>query len=335
MKNKSPFNYFSTLIQKRCEIYSQVAQYLLTIEETLETREWEKLLDAFEKIRRIIRTSLPFLTEQIFFELERLEALILPHKNKPSGLSADELKTRFAILHVQFSKALKSTETQDMEEILSLPKEIRKQIKNSERELLDIKEETKKREQASELAREAEKFAEEKNFKRAVKNFQKAIQLWPDQAVYHNDLGVVYAYQNMLEKAMEEYQRATQINEQKPEQRTPQWTLTYFNLGKIYKRLGDQILDRKIPVKEQLEGGWKEYEKAIQALEEFLKLTSQGDKADQAKSLIHHLREEISLLKEGLDKLGALVLAPPLIERTEPETKEKEKEETTEKESLE
>ena len=63
---------WKVLLEKRVEIYEEVSEILWEVEEALEKKDWETFWNSFSKARKRIRISLPFLSDQVLYELEKL-----------------------------------------------------------------------------------------------------------------------------------------------------------------------------------------------------------------------------------------------------------------------
>jgi len=64
----------------------------------------------------------------------------------------------------------------------------------------------------------------------AIDSFQRAIQLKPDLADAHSDLGAAYNKVNRTQEAVGEFEQAIQLN--------PKMARAHYNLGNAYDRLG-------------------------------------------------------------------------------------------------
>ncbi|RME80073.1 MAG: tetratricopeptide repeat protein [Planctomycetota bacterium] len=304
MKKEVPREYLETLINKRCEIYSQIGGSILIMEEAMEKEDRESFLPAFEEMRRIIRISLPFLTDKIIYEMEHLESLVLPAKKTGQPLDFEAIAKSLQLFQIQFSKAIQNPTIQEVEEILSLPKAIREEIQKRDKEFEDMKKKKENREKAGDLAKEAEKLAGERKWKEALKKLEKARELDPEMPFYANDMGVIYAYLGKIEKAEEMYLKALELNRDFPHLRTPEWMHTYYNLAKVQKRKGDELLDRQRGAQPKiLEEAIRFYEEAIQNFQKFQNQSGPSKKVEEAQKWIHHLESEIEILKSTLRKI--------------------------------
>src|SRR5436853_3158950 len=70
----------------------------------------------------------------------------------------------------------------------------------------------------------------ESRFQDAVETFKRAIQLKPDYAEAHNDLGMAYCRLNRNDEAIESFRQAIRLN--------PRLAEAYYNLGTAYYNLG-------------------------------------------------------------------------------------------------
>jgi len=69
-------------------------------------------------------------------------------------------------------------------------------------------------------------YANKGMYDQALEEFQKAVEINPNNFVAHNNIGIIYRKKGQLENAMEEYRKALRVN--------PNYPLTYNNIGNIY-----------------------------------------------------------------------------------------------------
>lgn len=81
------------------------------------------------------------------------------------------------------------------------------------------------------LARLADSYAKAKEDDQAIATYQKALQLTPDDASLHNNLGSVYAASGKSDQAMAEFQKAAQLDPTNASR-------YYFNMGAIMYNAG-------------------------------------------------------------------------------------------------
>jgi tetratricopeptide (TPR) repeat protein len=106
---------------------------------------------------------------------------------------------------------------------------------------------------------------EEENFEEAIEAFQQAIQLSPDESLYHYNLGVAYEGLNMDSEAFDAYQRAIRLDAQNAS--------AYLALGHLYHAGGQR----------------EEAEKCWHAV---IGLAPDSDEADEAKEALAGKTEE-------------------------------------------
>jgi tetratricopeptide (TPR) repeat protein len=106
----------------------------------------------------------------------------------------------------------------------------------------------------------------------AMKCYLKAIELDPNYACPHNDLGVLYEHMNMLNEAKEEYLLALQID--------PSYAKAHYNLALLCERTND-------------------IRKAIYHLKMRIKLGKPGEKwTERAKERLKRLQEQLKEYSE-------------------------------------
>lgn len=290
---------FRLLVEKRCEVYTQVAGLIMEAEDAIGREDWDRLRYVFEDIRKTLRSSLAFLTDEVYEELERIEATVGLDRLGGEVINAPDLCDRFQLLHVKLSRSLKMPYFQDLEEIIGIPPRLKKRLEDSQAEL---KEKARRREideqtwNSEELARE---LIGAKHYRKALKHLTNAVRLDPERAVFHNDLGFVYGLLGLYDRAIQEYASAIQLNERFPDRRTPEWTASYFNLGVSYRKAAQEECEAGDAAK-----GLELYRKAIAALEDYLRATPDGRKVGQARGLVEHLREECVILEGALRARG-------------------------------
>jgi|YelNatPaOPRAMG01_1025707.scaffolds.fasta_scaffold47509_2 tetratricopeptide (TPR) repeat protein len=161
------------------------------------------------------------------------------------------------------------------------------------------------------LARLADAYSKAKENDQAVATYQKALQLTPDDAALHNNLGSVYASMNKLTEAQAEFEKAAQLDPTNAGR-------YYFNIGAIMYNSGkmDEALaafkkvisiDPKNAEAYYLEGQAlmgkatltpdgqvKAPDGTIEAFQQYLKLDPNGPNAEAAKQMIETLQGKVA-----------------------------------------
>ncbi|HET7216002.1 MAG TPA: tetratricopeptide repeat protein [Terriglobia bacterium] len=161
------------------------------------------------------------------------------------------------------------------------------------------------------LARLADSYAKAKEDDQAVATYQKALQLTPDDASLHNNLGSVYAASGKSDQAMAEFQKAAQLDPTNASR-------YYFNMGAIMYNAGKMddaltafnkviSLDPKNAnayyLKGQAlmgkatmaaDGKVKAPDGTVEAFQQYLSLDPNGTNAEAAKEMIATLQGTVS-----------------------------------------
>lgn len=86
-----------------------------------------------------------------------------------------------------------------------------------------------------------------KKFKKAVKAYGKLLDMYPDRASYHNDIGLAYRLSGANMSAVQHYRQAVNLHDEHPEQRTREYYNVFFNLGMALKsRAFELFAERKV-----------------------------------------------------------------------------------------
>lgn len=288
------------LIEKRCEVYTQVAAQLIDLTEALADDDGVRCRYLLDDLRRALRTALAFLTDEVYQELERLEGLkeLLPTREGQGIPTAahDELSDRLQLLHVKLARSLQLPRLQDLEEIVGLEPRLKRRLADDGRGL----EASKRRRTVEEacLRHEAEARDEigKKQYARAVKALRAAIDLDPERAVLRNDLGVVLSLMGKTADAVREYATAVALNERLADQRTPEWSTSYFNLGTALRKLAGEAAERGD------HAGWRDaLGRAREAFEEYSRVTASGAKVHDARGLVAAIGEQLARRPEAME----------------------------------
>lgn len=280
------------LIEKRCEIYSQVAALLMDLDEAVEEDDGVRARYLLQDVRRTLRTALAFLTADVYGELERFEALmdLLPTR-EGAGLpseAAAELHDRAQLLHVKLARSLTLPALQDLEQIVGLPQRLKLRL-NEESRGLEVQ--ARRRQLEGECWQYEAAAREEigkKNYSRAIKSLRQAIKLDPERAVFRNDLGVVLSLVGKHDEAVQEYRAAVELNERHPDRRTEEWTTSYYNLGSALRKRSQELFERG-----DGPGAVDLLRQAREAFEEYTRLSAAGPKVHDARGLVERLSQQL------------------------------------------
>jgi tetratricopeptide (TPR) repeat protein len=161
------------------------------------------------------------------------------------------------------------------------------------------------------LARLADSYAKAKDNDQAIATYQKALQLTPDDAALHNNLGSVYASNGKMDEAQAQFQKAAELDPTNAGR-------YYFNIGAIMYNAGKMddaltafnkviSLDPKNAdayyLKGQAlmgkatmssDGQVKAPDGTVEAFNEYLSLNPNGPNAAAAKAMIETLQGKVS-----------------------------------------
>lgn len=283
---------YRLLMEKRCEVYNKTAALLMEVEEALDGEDAERARLLLDDVRKALRSSLAFLTDEVYEELEHVEALAgLANQAAPAGASSqEELRDALTLLHVKLARSLRLP-GQDLADIVGLPPRLKRKLEESQKKL----EEGKKRRDLEEQSWNFEAVAREligaKQYKKAVKHLKQAIRLDPERAVFRNDLGVVYGLLGLHEEAAAEYRHAVRLNEKHAARRTDEWTTSYYNLGISLRKLASE---HDAPGQEPKALVLVNEAKA--ALDEYVKVTPGGPKLGIARKASLQLADDALIL---------------------------------------
>lgn len=284
------------LIEKRCEVYSQVAALLMDLDEAVVEDDGLRARYLLQDVRRTLRTALAFLTDEVYSELEQVEALmdLLPTR-EGSGIPAEaasELVDRVQLLHVKLARSLKLPTLQDLEQIVGLDRRLKQRLTEDHRGLEARVKRRKLEDECWQHEAAAREEIGKKNYARAIKSLRQAIALDPERPVLRNDLGVVFSLLGKNEEAIVEYVAAVELNEKHPERRTEEWTTSYYNLGIALRKRAQELLDRgDRGTALDLLG------RARAAFEEYTRLGAAGPKAHDARVVIDRIGEQVRSLE--------------------------------------
>lgn len=291
------------LIEKRCEVYSQVAALLMDLDEAVEEDDGVRARYLLQDVRRTLRTALAFLTDEVYSELERVEALmqLLPTR-EGSGIpaeAADELADRVQLLHVKLARSLKLPTLQDLEQIVGIERRLKQRLTEDHRGLEARVKRRKLEDECWTHEAAAREEIGKKNYARAIKSLKQAIGLDPERPVFRNDLGVVLSLVGKHDEAIVEYRAAVELNERHPDRRTEEWTTSYYNLGIALRKRAQELLERRDEA-----GALDLLKQARAAFEEYTRLSAAGPKVHDARNVMERLCEQVAELEAGVEVGG-------------------------------
>jgi len=284
---------YRLLMEKRCEVYNKTAGLLMEVEEALDQEDMERGRLLLDDVRKALRSALAFLTDEVYEELEHVEALAgLANQAAPAGLtSQEELRDALTLLHVKLARSLRLP-GQDLADIVGLPPRLKRKLEESQKKLEDEKRRRDLEEQSWNFEAVARELIGARQYKNALKHLKQAIRLDPERAVFRNDLGVVYGLLGLHEEAAAEYRRAVLLNEKHPARRTDEWTTSYYNLGIALRKLASE---HDAPGQEARALGL--VREARSALDEYVKVTPGGPKLGFARKTAQQLAEDALILE--------------------------------------
>ncbi len=300
---------YRLLMEKRCEVYNRTAGLLMEVEEALDGEDAERGRLLLDDVRKALRSSLAFLTDEVYEELEHVEALAgLANQAAPAASSTsagqEELRDALTLLHVKLARSLRLP-GQDLADIVGLPPRLKRKLEESQKKLEDDKKRRDLEEQSWNFEAVARELIGAKQYKKAVKHLKQAIRLDQERAVFHNDLGVVYGLLGLHEEAAAEYRRAVQLNEKHAARRTDEWTTSYYNLGIALRKLASE---HDAPGQESKALALVHEAKA--ALDEYVKVTPGGPKLGIARSTSKQLAEDALILDTAIKQAAEEAALP-------------------------
>lgn len=293
------------LVERRGDVYGQVAKLVMGLEEAVDDDDALRARYLLADLRRTLRGALAFLSDEVYAELERLEALgdALPEDERegpiPSALRP-ELSDRLQLLHVKMARVLRLPQMQDMEQIVGLPARLKQRLAEERAELEARGRQRELEEQCWKHEAEARELIGRREHAKAVKCLRRAVRLDPTRAVFRNDLGVVLSLLGRNEEAVEEYRAAVALNERHPQRRTEEWTTSYYNLGVALRKLATEGLSGGIPGRAGLERLAQRLSEAQAAFEEYTRLNATGPKVREARELIATCAGQLTELRAAL-----------------------------------
>lgn len=283
------------LVERRIEIYARIAALLMDLEGALATDDWEQARYQLVELRRILRTSLAFLTDEVYEELEQIEDICnlgtgVENIRRPANFEA--LLDHLQLLHMKFSRALREPTFQDLESIVGVDVRLKRKLKASRRDLAEKVKQRENEEAAWDLEAQARVFLKNKEPKKALNSILKALELAPNRAVFHNDLGFVYGQLSRLIESVQAYRQAINLNEIHPELRTEEWTTSYYNLGVALRKLASKAFR-----KNERQTAFRYTSEALDHFETYLSVCPSGQKAAMVRQTIVELLEVHDILQ--------------------------------------
>ncbi|MBI3726480.1 tetratricopeptide repeat protein [bacterium] len=287
---------YRLLMDKRCELYTRIAGLVTEVEEALDSEDAERSRFLLEDVRKALRASLAFLTDEVYEELERIESLagLMQHTTPDSTKGMEELRDSLQLLHVKLARSLRLP-GQDMAEIVGLPARLKRKLDEGRKALEEKQRQRDLEERSWSYEAVARELIGAKQYKQAVKQLKQAVRLDPERAVFRNDLGVVYGLLGLNEEAASEYRAAVALNEKHPDRRTDEWTTSYYNLGVALRKIAGE---HSAPGQEAK--ALALVQEAKNAFEEYLKVTPGGPKLGLARSFAKQLGEDVLILDTRL-----------------------------------
>jgi hypothetical protein len=152
------------LVDRRCDLYVRVAGLVMDVEDALDRDDPDRARYAFDEMRRALRSSLAFLSDEVRRALEQAEAC---HVGE-SAASEEDLRDALQVLHVRLARLL-DLPGQDIVEVMGLSERLRQKLAADEA----ATEEREKRRALDERLRTDEILAREliaqKQYKKALR----------------------------------------------------------------------------------------------------------------------------------------------------------------------
>jgi tetratricopeptide (TPR) repeat protein len=277
------------LVEKRFELYARTGAQLLELEEALggDLRRVRLLLG---DLRRTLRTGLALLTGEVHRELVGIEELAEALEGEPRDPARclAELGDRLQLLHVHLARMLRRPHLEELEDVVGMPSRLRHRLEAERRDQDALARGRALEEQCLRHEAEARDLVAGQQYARAARALRRGVQLDPERAVLHNDLGVVLSMMGQASEAVDSYRRAVALNERRPERRTDEWATTYYNLGIALRKWAAESLQRgeRDLARERLA-------EARTALGEFVRLVPQGPKPDEARRALDQITGQI------------------------------------------
>ena len=181
------------LLERRADLYSRTATTLLDAETALDARDGVRVRASLERLRRDLRSSLAFLTDEVYEELVQIELLAglgeVPASGEVRGtpvVEEGELRDRLKLLHVKLSRSLTEPRFQALEDIVGLEARLKKKLREGRRRLEEKARQRELEERSWDFEAEAREAIRERAYKRAVTALREAIRLDPERPVFHN-----------------------------------------------------------------------------------------------------------------------------------------------------
>lgn len=282
------------LVERRFELYARAGAQLLELEEALGEGDVRRTRLLLTDLRRLLRGATALLTGAVYRELLGIEELSEGLEVEPRGQTGGserllaELGDRLQLLHVHLGRMLRRPHLEELEDVLGLPSRLRHRLENERRDQDALARGRALEEQCLRHEAEARDHVAGQQYARAARALRRGLQIDPERAVLHNDLGVVLSLMGQAGDAVDAYRRAVALNERRPERRTDEWSTTYYNLGVALRKWSAEALQRgeRDLARERLG-------EARTALSEYARLVPSGPKTDEARRALDQITGQI------------------------------------------
>lgn len=291
------------LVEKRFELYARAGAQLLELEDALAEGDVRRTRLLLADLRRLLRAGTALLTGEVYRELVGLEELAEGLEVEPRTAASPrhsetaasgttrllaELADRLQLLHVHLARMLRRPHLEELEDVVGLPSRLRHRLESERRDHDALARGRALEEQCLRHEAEARDQVANQQYSRAARSLRRGLQLDPERAVLHNDLGVVLSLLGQVGEAVDSYRRAVALNERRPERRTDEWTTTYYNLGVALRKWAAEALH-----KGERELARERLSEARTALSEFARLVPDGTKAEEARRSLDQITGQI------------------------------------------
>lgn len=281
------------LVEKRFELYSRAAAVLLELEEVssgVGPDDGRRALLLLTDLRKVLRGGLALLTAEVHRELVHLEEMSDAWSDDASRAGApdpQELRDRLALLHVTLARMLGSAALEPLETVVGLPPRLLQRLEAGRRDQDALARARGLEEECLRHEHEARDLVGRQQYARAARSLRKGLEIDPERAVFHNDLGVILSLMGRQDEAVDSYRRAVALNQRRPERRTDEWATTYYNLGTALRKSAAEALQRG-----ERELARERLVEARASLTEFARLVS-GPKAEDARRAVDQVTGQI------------------------------------------
>jgi tetratricopeptide (TPR) repeat protein len=300
------------LVEKRYAIYEAAAGGIAAIEDAARKRDYAGAREKFDKLRADVRLSMAFLSREVVSRVEEMRAFLYenekPGKDKAARFYAMLLE-KTVLLHAAAARLLADTRMHTPEEVLGIvplyepPAKEKKPAKPAPppAPVKKMPPPPKKVKKTAPSKKELEQDYEDralqamnaKKYRRAAKYYRKLLDLHPDRASMHNDLGLSYRLSGDTARAVEHYRKAVELNDASPDKRSAEYYNVFYNLGMALKaRALDRFTARK--VKDSLDSFYE----AVVAFERYCDTSPDKGRKRSATGQIARIRKDITSLEK-------------------------------------